>query len=206
MLVAYIEMKRVRFFRVVAICLTGSVGGVGLSLTGCRHAPAPAVTRAEGRGKFEFVTPPPSPAADNAKAGVKEMPTSDVWVEPRPIGTMAEPVYPAAALAAKAGPVAMGVRIVVDVEGRVREVSSSVLSWSTPTPWAAEFRAAIEAAVAQWRFRPGEVRHFTTVTNDKGSYRSMTGSEKTEWALHVAFTFNTTGQVPSVMTGAGAVK
>ena len=29
--------------------------------------------------------------------------------------------------------------------------------------------AAVEAAVVRWRFRPAEVRHFTTVTNAQGT-------------------------------------
>ncbi len=63
----------------------------------------------------------------------------------------------------------MAVRLVVDVEGRATELSQSVLVWSTPTVWSEELRAAIEAAVVRWRFRPAEVRHFTTVTNAQGT-------------------------------------
>jgi hypothetical protein len=100
---------------------------------------------------------------------VKERLTKDEFVPPRSLGELAEPVYPAAALAGRAGPVTMAVRVVVDVEGRATEVSQSVLAWSTPTVWAEGFRAAIEAAVARWRFRPAEVRHFTTVTNAQGT-------------------------------------
>lgn len=129
------------------------------------------------------------------KMEVKERLTKDEWVPPRAMGKLAEPVYPVAALAAGAGPVVLGVRVVVDTEGKVAEVGPSVRAWSTPTPWAAEFRAAIEAAVARWRFRPGEVRHFTTVTNQEGTYRSLTDSEPTEWALHVTFSFTVSGGV-----------
>lgn len=100
----------------------------------------------------------------------------------------------------------MAVRLVVDVEGRATELSQSVLVWSTPTVWSEELRAAIEAAVVRWRFRPGEVRHFATVTNAQGTYRSMTGSEPTEWALHVAFTFNTTGAAVVETKAAGVAK
>lgn len=171
--------------------------GAGLAAVawaaGCRHAPVPVATRMEGRSAFEFVRPPATQESGAAKGAAKPVETKDEFVAPRAIGQLAEPVYPAVALAAGAGPVSLGLRLVVDTEGRVTDVSQSVLTFSTPTPWSAEFRAAAEAAVAQWRFRPAEVRHFTTVTNAQGTYRSMTDSEKTEWALHVAFTFNATG-------------
>ena len=140
------------------------------------------------------------------KMEVKERLTKDEWVPPRAMGKLAEPVYPVAALAGGAGPVVMSVRLVVDTEGTVAEVGPSGRAWSTPTPWAAEFRAAIDAAVGQWRFRPAEVRHFTTVTNAQGTYRSMTGSEPTEWALHVAFSFKVSGGVVVETRSAGGGK
>lgn len=184
--------------------------GVGLAVAvwvaGCRHAPVPATARMEGRSAFEFVRPPAAPESGAPKGEAKPLPTADEFVAPRAIGKLAEPVYPAVALAAGAGPVTLGLRLVVDTAGRVTDVSQSLLAFSTPTPWAAEFREAAEAAVAQWRFRPAEVRHFTTVTNAQGTYRSMTDSEKTEWALHVAFTFNATGGTVVETRTAGTAK
>ncbi len=187
-------------------CFLNGIGlAVGALMVGCRHVPVPVAARMEGRGAFEFVRPPAAPERDVPKGEVKRLPTDDEFVAPRAIGRLAEPVYPAVALAAGAGPVTLGLRLVVDTEGKVTDVSQSLLAFSTPTPWAAEFRAAAEAAVAQWRFRPAELRHFTTVTNAQGTYRSMTDSEKTEWALHVAFTFNATGGtvVETRATGVG---
>ena len=179
--------------------------GAGGALPGCRHATLPVSTApAEGHSSFEFVTPPPPPASPEAKAGKAEMPMDDLYVPPRPEGSLATPVYPAVALAAKEGPVTMGVRIVVGVDGRVSEVGRSLLAFSTPTRFDAEFLAAVESAVAQWSFRPAEVRHFQAVTNREGTYRSMTGSEKTEWALHVAFAFNATGGVETTTVKTGA--
>ncbi|MCX6954228.1 MAG: hypothetical protein NTV51_18920 [Verrucomicrobia bacterium] len=193
-------MSRIRFLRKWAGALLA-----GAALAGCRHAVAPgAAVPAEGRSSFEFVTPPPAPEAKEAKIAAVEPLAKDEWVPPRALETLARPVYPADALAAKEGPVTVGVRIVVGVEGRVTEVGQSLLTFSTPTRFDAEFRAAVEAAVAQWKFRPAEVRHFTTVTNKEGTYRSMTGSEKTEWALHVAFAFNATGGVETTTVRTGA--
>jgi hypothetical protein len=175
----------------------GFLHGAGFAVValaaGCRHAPVPATARMEGRSAFEFVRPPAAPESGAPKGEAKPLPTADEFVAPRAIGKLAEPVYPAVALATRAGPVSLGLRLVVDTEGRVTDVSQSMLAFSTPTPWSAEFRAAAEDAVAQWRFRPAELRHFTMVTNAQGTYRSMTASEKTEWALHVVFTFNATG-------------
>lgn len=178
------------FFRVIGWGLAVGIAGL---VGGCATKPVRGSARVEGRAGFEFERPPAEAAAKDAKVAVQEALGKDEWVPPRALGKLAEPVYPAAALAAGAGPVTMGMRVVVDAEGRVADVGPSVRAWSMPTPWAAEFRAAIEAAVAQWRFRPAEVRHFTTVTNAEGSYRSMTGSEKTEWALHVTFSFKVNG-------------
>ena len=178
------------FFRVIGWGVAGGVAGLAC---GCANKPVRTDAPVEGRVGFEFERPPPDAAAKDAKVAVQETLAKDEWVAPRAVGKLAEPIYPAAALAAGAGPVTMGMRVVVDAEGRVADVGPSMRAWSTPTPWAAEFRAAIEAAVAQWRFRPAEVRHFTTVTNAAGSYRSMTGREKTEWALHVTFSFKAEG-------------
>jgi hypothetical protein len=185
-----------------------ALGWLVLGWAGCAHAPLPVgpTARVEGQGKFEFVRPPPPSDDGKVTISSQELLTKDEYVPPRPLGELKEPAYPAAALAAREGPVTVGMRLVVDLEGRVTDLSPSVLTLTTPTQFTAEFRAAIEAAVAQWRFRPAEVRHFTTRTNSEGTYRSMTGSEPTEWALHVAFTFNTTGVVPMATVNSAAKK
>jgi hypothetical protein len=165
-------------------------------LTGCRHEVAPTVSRTAGVGRYEFVAPPP--AADDGKLqlATKELLTKDEFVPPRALGVLEEPGYPAAALAARVGPVSLGLRLVVDETGKVSDISSSGLIFSLPAPLEGEFRAAIETAVRQWRFRPAEVRHFTTVTNNAGTYRSLAGTETTEWALHVMFRFDAVSPAP----------
>jgi hypothetical protein len=105
------------------------------------------------------------------------------------------PVYPAAALKAGAGEVIVGVRITVDTDGRVSDVGASPAALSTPSPFAAEFRAAVDSAVEQWRFRPGEVRHLETVHGPDGDYQRMASREKVAWAFDVEFTFNAAGVV-----------
>lgn len=177
-------------------------------VAGCAHAPTPVAVpaRSEGQGRYEFVRPPAPPDEGKAAVSVEKANIDDQYVAPRPIGDLPEPVYPAAALAANEGPVSIGMRLVVDTEGRVTDISPSMLTLSLPSRFSAEFRAAIETAVAAWRFRPAEIRHFTAVTNKDGTYRSLTGTEKTEWALHVVFRFNITGAVPMTTVNSSARK
>lgn len=184
-------MERRGFFPAAVVVVVGLAAS-----TGCRHATAtPAATPPEGRSRFEFVKPSPAPENAEAKITAGEALAKDEYVAPRAVGALATPVYPAEALAAGEGPVTLAVRLVVGTEGRVTEVGRSVLAWSTPTRFDGAFFGAVEAAVRQWRFRPAEIRHFTTVTNGAGTYRSLAGSELTEWALHVTFTFDATGGV-----------
>ena len=89
----------------------------------------------------------------------------------------------------------VGVRIVVDPAGRVAEVRPSLAIVSMPSPFAAEFRAAVEAAVTKWRFNPAEIRHLELEHAPEGDYQRVTERERIEWAFDVEFAFNTTGDV-----------
>jgi outer membrane biosynthesis protein TonB len=89
----------------------------------------------------------------------------------------------------------VAVRITVDANGRVSDVGTSLAAMSTPSPFTAEFRAAVEAAIAQWRFRPGEVRHLETVHDADGDYQRMTSRENIAGTFDVEFTFNASGVV-----------
>jgi outer membrane biosynthesis protein TonB len=154
-----------------------------------------AVTpRVEGTSSIKFVQPPPpSPAKDRGVA-VRAERNQEVY-SADPILPLATPVYPVAALKAGAGEVIVGVRITVDADGRVSDVGTSLAALSTPSPFAAEFRAAVEVAVAQWRFRPGEVRHLETVHGPDGDYQRMTSRENVAGTFDVEFTFNATGVI-----------
>jgi len=107
------------------------------------------------------------------------------------------PVYPAKALKAKAGRNLVGVHIIVDTEGSVREIRMSMLVFSTPGPFAEDFRDAVELAVRQWRFTPARSESLEIVHDRNGEATEMrvTGSENVETEFDLAFTFQPNGTV-----------
>ena len=110
---------------------------------------------------------------------------------------LATPVYPKAVIG-HADKAIVGVRITVGTDGRVSDVGPSLLCISLPSPFSADFQKAVEAAVAQWRFHPGEVRHVKLVTEPDGTnYPRVVSSEKVEWRFDVSFTFTSSGNVLS---------
>ena len=118
------------------------------------------------------------------------------YVEAEPILPLATPVYPAAALAAKAGLVTIGVKISVYTDGRVSDVSPSLLTFSTPTRYADEFEEAVREAVMRWRFRPAQrytLRIFRT--EEGGGPPREIHRENTESYFDLAFTFTASGTV-----------
>ncbi len=161
-------------------------------LAGCQHAAAPVTT---GHSSFVFV--------DEAKlAGRKpvelaqEREAVDVLDAAGPIEPLAQPVYPKAALARDAGFALVGVRIHVDADGRVTDVDPSMVCFSTPGPFAADFRAAVDAAVWQWKFHPAKRRHLEPVQLDDGSrYWRATSEVAVESVFDLAFTFSAEGGV-----------
>ncbi len=167
---------------------------VSLMLAGCHHAAvAPAVPN-EGTSSYRFVDPPPPPPK-KAEISLGQKLLSEQIVNALPIMPLATPVYPPAALTAHAGVATVGVRITVDTTGRVSDVRASLAHLTIPSSFAEEFRAAVEAAVAQWRFRPAEIMHLETVKDAGGDFQRLASREKIEWAFDVDFTFNATGDV-----------
>jgi TonB family protein len=140
--------------RIVAIL----VGVVIFATAGCASAPprakeiptpaaAPAHGSRTGNVGFQVVA---DPSVDNALADRQE------FVVPRPVGTLAKPEYPAAALAAGAEGT-VGVRITIDPAGRVIRVVDSPVVASTAGAFAAAFRAETERAATGWTFTGGHV-------------------------------------------------
>ena len=122
-------------------------------------------------------------------------PNRKVVVPPEAIGELARPIYPPSALAQHAGAAMVGVRLTLDLEGRVASVAPSLAVLSSPGPFAAEFREAVETVVRQWCFRPAEIRHLEMVADPGGPYLHLASREPIEWMLDVQFRFSASGQV-----------
>jgi hypothetical protein len=166
-------------------------------LAGCHHAPPTA--RIEGSSAFSFVEPPPPPQmkpAGEASMGPRQ-PEVALLVA-APIEPLAKPVYPPTALGREKMPVLVGIHFTVDAAGCVTDTRPSLAVISTPTPRMEEFRAAVEAALAQWRFRPAELRRFAPATDLTGAPAwVLASSEKTDCTFDVSFVFQATGEVES---------
>lgn len=166
----------------------------GQMLLGCRHVPAPEA----GVSSFRIVEQPPDRTPPAKSSGEAAEPTSlsqyrEASVQEK---SVVLPVYPARALAAKAGGAQVGVRVVVDAGGQVTDVRPSMLAVTiTPPGFAEEFRAAVETAVRQWWFHPARVQHLEIVTEKGFTYSRVTHSEAVEAEFDLSFTFTPSGQV-----------
>jgi hypothetical protein len=166
-----------------------------LAASACQHA---AARRDEtGTSSVRFIEPPSALSAGMKAEPAAALQPVDVLVPAEPIEPLAKPVYPRAVLGRQTTPVLVGLRIRIDASGRVADSGPSLASFSTPGPFDAEFRAAIEAALAQWQFRPAELRRLKPVKGPPGKedYWVIVRAEKADYALDVSFTFNASGDV-----------
>ena len=160
------------------------------AVVGCQHQPA-----ARGTSSFEVVKPPAVQASGTTDMEPAAASMID-FREAEAIRPLLMPVYPAAALKAKAGRAQVGVRVSVETSGRVGDISSSLLAVSTPGPFAPAFRDAVETAVRQWRFRPAQIiQQELAPLPGGGSYKRVTQREPTEAQFDLVFTFTETGKV-----------
>jgi hypothetical protein len=177
----------------------GWIGIASLLLAGgCQHVEQPR--RLEGASSFRFVERPiPELSATVAEASDLPRVPVDVLVPAEPIPPLARPFFPKAALGKIHVPVTVGVRITVDAAGRVAHVGPSLLVFSNAGEDAAEFRATVEDALAQWRFTPAEIRHLVPGTGgpDREDFWVATRRQATDYAFDLAFTFAVTGDVLS---------
>lgn len=161
------------------------LGFVLLTFCGCRTAPSPAAE--PGDASFCF-----APASDS-KASPSDSMTpealGDVTILPQPILPLAKPIYPPAAAGRHHYPVTIGVLLRIDRYGAVTKVADSPTIISTPTPWRAYFRAAIDAAVRRWRFVPAMRQYHS------GGDSQVIEMEQVPWETDVAFTFTPSGGV-----------
>ena len=169
-----------------------------LGLTACRHAPAPVAT---GGSAVTFIEPPAAPPPKSGASEIKEAVSHTLYIEARPIKPLALPIYPAKALAAKAGQATVGVSVTVDTSGRVTDIRSSILTFSTPGPFAGDFRAAVETALRQWRFAPAESQETEPILGLDQPATRVSRSEKVETTFELSFTFTATGGVQLSPTG-----
>ena len=174
-----------------------SLSLVVMLLAACHHASPPP--RVEGSSAFTFVEPPPPPSAKPpGTISVGPQQPEIAMLVAAPIEPLAKPVYPAAALGRERMPVVVGVHITVDADGRVADTRASLAVPSTPTAHGEEFRAAVDEALAQWRFRPAELRWLAPMTDASGTPAwALTSREKVECTFDVSFVFQSTGEVVS---------
>jgi len=176
-----------RLIRCLASLFAASVFG-----SGCRHVPSSEA--GSGHSSFRFVDAPVGPPpATNAE--VTQPTNHSQWREATLKEPFILPVYPAAALRAKAGRNLVGVHIVVDPAGRVSDIRMSMRVFSTPGPFAENFRDAVELAVRQWRFNPARAESYEIIHDGEATSMRMTGSEYVETEFDLAFTFQADGTV-----------
>ena len=192
-------MKRVR--PKLPLNMSGAVlvAVCSVAMAGCHHAPLP-MRATEGASSFAFIDAP-AVADPQGKPEIATGPRQpvDVVVAAEPILPLAAPVYPRAALGAQRTSAFVGVRITVDASGRVTNIDPSLRAISTPGVFAEEFRAAVESALAQWRFTPAENRHLVPGKGGpmKEDYWVVTRAEKTDAVFDIVFTFTPSGDVVS---------
>jgi hypothetical protein len=164
-------------------------------VAGCHHVSAPP---REGRSSFKIIEPPArAPANRPPPLDAEQQPFVNITIPAEPIEPLAKPLYPQDALTAHAGLAIVGLRIVVGTDGQVVDVGPSLLVPSLAGRYAEAFRAAAEAAVRQWRFRPAKMRRLERVASDQGPYWRAAQTEPIEASCDVAFTFNADGLVTS---------
>jgi TonB family protein len=176
-------------------------------VVGCARRPAipPATTPAEtaaardaGKVAFRFLVDPGAMTSVTAK--VEEL------VSPRPTADLPLPNYPEAALAAQAGAAHVVVRILIDTDGRIQDVTDSPVASSSSGPFSGEFRDAVLRALRHWRFIPGHFDHYEDGPDSDGDgkpdYRRLVRSERVPVRYDVRFDFEVIGGEGRVRTTA----
>jgi TonB family protein len=159
-------------------------------LAGCRHL---APTTGESSFEFQRVNQAGSPGKGNYTPQLTGTEAKYIYTPASPIGKPATPAYPPAALAAHAGRVKVVLQITIGTDGTVTQVMPALAGLPFGSPFTAQFQAAAEAAVRQWRFEPAEVRRLEPSDYRGTTIWSVTSSEKREMTVEVTFTFTETG-------------
>lgn len=180
--------------------LCGLTVSVMLFLSSCYHRLVLAKTDI-GTSSFKFVVPPSMPAEATVMQADEPF-TTERFKDAEPILPLTMPVYPANALGARAGLMNVGVKITVDADGRVTDVSPSLLSFSTPSRYSSTFQEAVRVAVMTWHFRPAQHYYFE-ITSTVGGERTskFLRRENTETCFDLSFTFTASGSVLAGSSG-----
>ena len=186
--------------RIRAIVL--AVTAVGCA---CRPAIPPATAPAQtaavrdaGKVAFRFLVDPSAMTSSAAK--MEEL------VSPRPTADLPLPNYPEAALAAQAGAAHVVVRILIDKDGRIQDVTDSPVASSSSGPFSGDFRDAVLRALRHWRFTPGHFDHYEdgpdSDDDGKPDYRRLVRSVRVPVRYDVRFDFEVIDGVGRVRTTA----
>lgn len=168
----------------------GFLWGGLLILAGCHHLPS-----ATGESSFEFqrVNQAGRPGKSDYTPQLTGTEAKTLFTPANPIGKLATPVYPPAALAAHAGRAKVVLRITVGTDGTATEITPALAGLPFANPFTDQFQAAAETAVRQWRFEPAEVRRLEPRDVRGTTIWSVVSSEKREMTFEVTFTFTETG-------------
>ena len=145
---------------------------------GCKHAPV-------GASSFRIEDFKTTAQAVHARDLRIEKPT-DVFVDAKPIGNLVNPAYPPQALANRVSAI-ISVRVAVNASGVATDEGRGLVDLSLPTPYDHEFRAAVDAALAQWRFQPAKIAHLLPRANQTPV---IVGIDVIERTYAVVFTFS----------------
>jgi hypothetical protein len=116
------------------------------------------------------------------------------------------PNYTARPLEARAGAAHVVVRILIDTNGRIADVTASPVEADSPGPFAADFRDAVLRALRHWPFTPGHFDSYEDGPDDdhdgKADYRRLTRSDMVPVRYDVRFDFEIVGGEGRVRTTA----
>jgi len=163
-----------------------------LLVGGCQHERAADVR--QGRSAFSFVQPAGTDWQEDAR--IKIEPGAAQYRPPIVAGALAIPKYPPAALKAHAGAVTIDVHITIGADGRVSDISPSLVSMALLGRFSQEFENAVDGAIAQWRFQPAIIRHFEQGADGKlPPYLRVSSVETVSAQADVLFKFSDDGGV-----------
>lgn len=149
--------------------------------------------RSQGSASFKFVDPARMVApADASKLKIAKRTT--IFVDAKPVGSLASPRFPVGSFRAPNRAVTIVVRVAVDENGRATVLGKSLADLSLPTPFTEACADTIEEAVAQWKFEPAQL---AVLEPQKDGRPLLVSSAATDTVFETSFTFDPSGSVGS---------